>query len=587
MRVPLEITVLARRGLPRPIVRLLSAVAVSCFLVSPALAEDTFTAQKDVTLPMSDGIGLSTDIFLPAGDGPFPTILIRTAYGKNQMDTFTHFFAESGYATVIQDVRGKWESSGDMVPFVSEQKDGLETLDWIVAQEWCNGRIGLWGSSYLSYCALTLAAAPHPAVKTIFNMSGWLNGDKINSPGGALHWMLMLTWMLHEATQQKRSLNDYDIWELFEHIPLKSTMASIGIDDPVFSNPDTLETVRYDYSTIQIPIYHITGWYDFIRPGALTVYNEVSSNTSTLQKLMIGPWVHDQIWTTYTQAGDVDFGERAAMGIDKINAMALRWFDRWLKDEANGVSEEPAVDVFVMGRDEWLTLDAWPPGDLTYGDWHINSSGGANTQGGDGVLVQSPPERDAAHDTFVFDPMDPVPTFGGANFHFFPEILGIKDQRDIEERDDVLVYTSAPLEEETIICGPVRVILYVSTEARDTDFTAKLVEVRNDGYAAIIVEGIARASFRHSLKEQELLEPGEIYEIGIDLGETAIEIRPGHRLRLEISSSNFPKYDRNPNTGVHPWEAVEYQKTTQTIYHDEAHPSRVILPVLTSGSSGL
>jgi putative CocE/NonD family hydrolase len=417
-------------------------------------------------------------------------------------------------------------------------------------------------------------------------MSGWLNGDKINNPGGALHWMLILTWMLHEATQQNRSLDDFDIEELFKHIPLKDTMASIGIDDPIFSNPDTLETAWYDYSAIQIPVFHITGWYDFIRPGALTVYNEVSANTSALQRLMVGPWVHDQIWTTYTECGDVDFGERAAMGIDRINGLAVRWFDRWLKDEASGIEKEPAVEVFVMGKNEWFTFDTWPPRDLTYHDWYIDGGGHANTLDGNGVLASSLAEENAAHDTYVFDPMDPVPTMGGANFHFFPDILGIKDQRHVEEREDVLVYTSEPLEAEMIICGPVRVVVYASTLAEDTDFTAKLVEVRSDGYAANIVEGITRASLRNSLENEELLQPGEIYEIEIDLGATATAIPAGHRLRLEVSSSNFPKYDRNPNTGEHPWEAVEYQKTTQTIYHDKEKPSRVILPVLTGGSGG-
>ncbi len=545
-------------------------------------AGDEHIVQRDKMVRMSDGVALAADVYLPSESGSYPTILIRTPYSKSQKEIFAEYFSQNGFAVVVQDVRGKWSSEGEMIPFVHEQKDGLETLAWIESQSWCNGNIGMWGASYLSYCALAVAAAAPTPLKAVFNISGWLNGEKINNPGGALHWMLILTWMLHEATQKYRTLADYDIDELLEFIPLKDAMASVGIDDPVFSNPDTLESARYDYSAIQIPIFHIVGWYDFVYPAALTVYEKVKEAAPHFQKLMIGPWVHDQVWTTYTECGDEDFGVQAAMGIEKLNQLAVRWFDRWLKDTDNGITLEPPVEVFHMGRNEWVRYRSWPPENMTFHKWYIDSGGRANTRNGDGLLTESLPDNKNSHDAFIFDPMDPVPTMGGANFHFFADILGVKNQRNIEERRDVLVYTSEPLRSPLDICGPVKAFIYAASDAQDTDFTAKLVEVRKDGYARNIVEGIIRASRRNSLDEQDLLIPGQIYELTIDMGATAIRIEKGHRLRLEISSSNFPKYDRNPNTGAISWEALRYETANQTVYHDADHPSHIVLPVIES-----
>jgi putative CocE/NonD family hydrolase len=551
-------------------------------IVSFAHADNNFLKEQDVTVMTSDSVALATDVYMPDEKGPFPTVFIRTAYGKTQYNIFANFFAVNGYAVVVQDIRGKWSSAGDMIPFISEQADGLQTLSWIEAQPWCDGNIGMWGASYLSYCALAVASSTPASLKTIFCISGWLNGENINSPGGALHWMLILTWTLHEATQKYRDIADYDIDELFNHTPLQNTMASVGIDDPVFSNPDTLGSVHHDFAGIQIPIFHITGWYDFVYPAALNVYEKVSGNSNHFQKLMIGPWTHDQVWTTYTQCGDEDFGEAAAMGIEKLNNLAVRWFDRWLKGIDNGITSEPPVEVFHMGRNQWEQYSRWPLQEVTSEQWYIASDGSANSLNGDGALTNSLPEYEHPYDSFVYDPMDPVPTLGGANFHFFTDILGVKDQRPIEQRSDVLVYTSEPLAADLDICGPVRVILYAATEAKDTDFTAKLVEVRRDGYARNIVEGIVRAGYRNSLDEHELLEPGEIYQLTIDLGATAIHIEEGHNLRLEISSSNFPKYDRNPNTGEASWVAIRYETASQKVYHDSGHPSHIVLPVIRS-----
>jgi putative CocE/NonD family hydrolase len=292
---------------------------------------------------------------------------------------------------------------------------------------------------------------------------------------------------------------------------------------------------------------------------------------------MVGPWAHDQFWTTYTRVGDEDFGPESAMGLERMMALALDWFDMTLKESAS-IAEWPDVRTFVMGANKWNDYDSWPPSPRSR-KLFIGSTQGANSADGDGTLSANPPTQ-PGHDTYVFDPMNPVPTYGGANFHFLMHLVGVKDQRDIETRDDVLVYTTKPLEEDMEIAGPIRAVLHVSTEGKDTDFTAKLVEVRPGGYARIIEEGIIRVSYRNGTGERQLLDPGEVYRVTVALGSTAILIPKGHRVRLEVSSSNFPKYDRNPNTGEDPLRARVLKTVTQQVHFGADTPSYVELPVV-------
>jgi tetratricopeptide (TPR) repeat protein len=274
--------------------------------------------------------------------------------------------------------------------------------------------------------------------------------------------------------------------------------------------------------------------------------------------------------------GDADFGKASGFGVDELIALSLRWFDATLKGEKNGFLEEPPVTYFLMEQNAWHTEPSWPPTEDAVGRqrWYLDSGGHANGAGGDGVLALSKPSG-ARADRFVFDPENPVPTLGGANFHYFPELIGVRDQREIEERDDVLVYTSAPLAKEMQITGRLEARLHVVTSGRDTDFTAKLVVVRPDGYARIVEEGIARAS---ALLDP-VPEPGRSFWLTVNMGHTAIVVPAGHRLRLEVSSSNFPKYDRNPNTGDDPFTATVLRKASQTVYHTPDHASYIALPV--------
>ncbi len=553
---------------------------------------NSFSQQKfnkeTIKLPLSDGVHLGTDVYLPVNGTNFPTILLRTPYGKYQKTKYAEFWAEHGYAVVLQDNRGKWTSEGEYIPFKHEQKDGLETLDWIVQQDWCNGKIGMYGSSYISYCALTLAASKHPALKTIFNVSGWLKGEKINKPGGTLHLMVALPWILHEETLKKRSLNQYDLDELFHYLPLSNVFSSIGVKSTLWEETEIVMELNKNLSAadIDIPIFHITGWNDFVYPSTLDVYSEVHGSSDKLQKLLIGPWFHDQYYSEYTEVGDEDFGAGSIMGSDKMMELSLQWFDHTLKGLENSISNDPDMKIFVMGKNQWQSIKSWPPENVSLQKWYLSSDSGANSINGDGSLSLTPPIQNTK-DSYIFNPINPVPTYGGVNFHFLMDILGIKDQRDIEEREDVLVYSSAPLPETIEIMGPLKVVFYASSEGLDTDFTAKLVEVRENGYARIIEDGIIRASYRNSNDLEEMMEPGKVYQMTIDLGATAIQIQKNHRIRLEISSSNFPKYDRNPNTGEKPMTASKLISVRQQILHGKSHPSHIVLPIVNKPVSKL
>lgn len=559
---------------------LLISVWILCATAPAAKPADT-PVEETVFTTMMDGARLEATVVLPAAGGPFPAILIRTPYGKHQHMKEARFWADSGYAVMVQDTRGKFGSNGEYIPFLNEFADGWATLDWITAQEWSDGRIGMYGSSYLAFCQLVLASRGHPALKSIVPISGWIQDDGQIEHGGAHHIMLSLPWILHEESQTKRSIVDYDLEEMFAYLPLIDVFQSIGLDSKIWNEEfDFSHLDAYSAADIGIPALHITGWNDFVHRASLRVYEQAAAGPAgSMQKLVVGPWFHDQWYTTFTECGDEDFGPESAMGIDRLMKLALDWFDATLRHDSGDLSGWPDVKLFVMGENAWREFDSWPPSAVRHRVFYLGSGTGANSAGGDGRLTAAAPSLEG-FDTFLFDPMNPVPTNGGANFHFMLHLVGVKDQRDIEDREDVLVYTSDPLAEELEIVGPVKAVVHVSSEGRDTDFTAKLVQVRPDGYARIIEEGIQRVSFRNGPGKRELIEPGTVYKITIDMGSTAITIPPGHRLRLEVSSSNFPKYDRNPNTGEDPLRARELKPVTQKVFFGGEYTSQVVLPVV-------
>jgi putative CocE/NonD family hydrolase len=438
---------------------------------------------------------------------------------------------------------------------------------------------------------MILTPEKHPALKTAVNISGWGDSPSLVAPGGAMHLMLMLPWSLSNQIRGKGSSHDYDWPEVFEKLPVNEIPRAIGVDSPEWEyvlglwNTDILRrdaSIAQRYGDIRTPILYLTGWNDFVARLTLDAYEGVvgskAADRGAFQKLVVGPWHHDQYWGKGTTVGDEDFGPAAQLGNDKIIELTLRWFDYWLKGEQTGIVEEKPVRLFVMGSNTWREYDQWPPRTMKLQKWYLDGSGSANSLSGDGYLSPARPIGDSP-DSFVYDPVNPVPTTGGVNYHLFRSNLGAKDQRPVEQRDDVLVYTSAPLKDGLEIIGPLQVVLYASTEGRHTDLTAKLVEVWDTGYARIIEDGIKRGPDEAGRAEPEVMEPGKIYRFTIDLGATAISVAKGNRLRVEVSSSNFPKYSRNPNTGESPEFASEFKVVTQTIFHTRKYPSHIVLPV--------
>ena len=558
-------------------------------------AQPAFTKQANIEVPMSDGASLATDLFLPVTGKTFPVVLVRSPYDKAQYASFLgEPLASRGYAVVLQDVRGQQASAaaGEFHPIVGEKKDGLDSLDWIAKQPWSNGKIGMWGSSYNAFCGLILTPEKHPNLKTIVNISGWGDSSAMVAPGGAMHLMCALPWSLSNQIRGSGSFGDFDWPTLFRNLPVNGIPRSVGIDSPEWEymlsgwDSDLLHreaSIAGRYRDIRTPILHITGWNDFVARHTLDVYEGIVGSggpkRGAFQKLIVGPWRHDQYWRSGTKVGDEDFGPAAQMGGTRIFEQTIRWFDYWLKGVETGLVKERPVRLFVMGSNTWREYDEWPPRGAKPKAWYLASAGGANGLAGDGQLSPEHSPR-ADTDSFVFDPMNPVPTVGGVNFHFFLDNLGVKDQRTVELRDDVLVYTSPPLTKNTEIIGPLQAVIYASSEGKQTDFTAKLVEVRHDGYARIIEDGIRRGPDAIDGEAVSTMEPGKVYRFTIDLGATAIMIKKGSRLRVEVSSSNFPKYTRNANTGEPSERASVLVPVKQTIYHSATYPSHVVLPVL-------
>ncbi|MEL7122354.1 MAG: CocE/NonD family hydrolase [Bacteroidota bacterium] len=527
----------------------------------------------------SSGDTLEQHVYFPNSNtlASFPVVLIRTPYGKDQYRHDGFFFASQGYVTVIQDTRGKFGSSGHFIPFIYETSDGLATLNWLQQQSWCDGNVGIYGISYSGFCGLTLADEMHPVLKTLINFSGWVEPEIMAAPGGSQHLMLNIPWLLHEETQTRRDLEEYDIDSLFWHLPIAETFSHIGIKSDAWEDPDLLGTVNQDfkYDRVNIPILHLTGAYDFVKEGTLGAYSKIAAYSNSQQKLIFGPWFHNQSHTSLTEVGEIDFGPNSIMGDDKVLDIAIQWFDEHLKRK----KEEPTLpqtNVFLMFDNNWYEFDQWPSSDMNPTVFYLNSKKGANSIYGDGQLNLNPSDGNIK-DEFIYHPDKPVPTCGGANFHFLPQQLGIKDQSIIEERKDVLVYTSSPFSSPQAVMGGVTVRLYASSSAPDTDFTAKLVLVTPEGMAMNIVDGIVRARHRHSIKKHDLLIPNKVYSFEIDLGSTAFLIPQGYQLRLEISSSNFPKFSRNTNTKEDPFYSSFFKSATQKIYHSLDYPSQLIL----------
>ena len=571
----------------------------------------------DVPVPMRDGVRLFADVYRPAGGGAHPVLLQRTPYDKSspgaesgRLDALRA--ARAGYAVVIQDVRGRYRSEGEFYPFANESRDGCDTVEWAAAQGWSTGRVGMYGGSYVgaTQWLAAIARPPHlaaiaPSVTSHDYYEGW------TYQGGALQLNFALSWALGlvlfnaghlarrfgdlgpELARLTRALDHFD--EAARCLPPEATPALARRELAPYwhdwlAHPENdgywrRWNIESRHGTLDLPALHCGGWYDVFLGGTLRNFTGMRANAASEraragQRLIVGPWYHDR---PEPRVGEVDFGVGAAGASVDLDGRTLRFFDRWLRDEDHGYSDEAPVDLFVMGANEWRKAGEWPLAGTRFVRHFLHSGGRARSLAGDGALDTTAPGAEPA-DHFLYDPRDPVPTRGGALCCHDPAVpYGAFDQREVEGRADVLVYTSAALEAPVEVIGPVTLILHAASSAPDTDFTAKLVDVAPCGRAINLCDGIVRARYRGSTSRAERIVPGRVYEYRIDLGATANRFPPGHRIRVEVSSSNFPRFDRNPNTGEPVRGEADPRPAVQSVRHDEHCPSHLLLPIVACG----
>ncbi|MBM3948854.1 MAG: CocE/NonD family hydrolase [SAR202 cluster bacterium] len=555
-------------------------------------------AQYNVKVPMRDGVRLSADIYFPReGEGPWPVILTRTPY--DNMAPWVQgpavFWPQHGYVYVAQDCRGRYDSEGEFYPFANEFKDGYDTVEWIGRQPWCDGNVGMSGPSYVGNVQWQAAVGGSRFLKTIIPE---VIGDNLyespNYQGGTFQLGWSATWAFRMAGRTMQQINLYNWGQVFPSLPLRDLPATAGkdiawfkdwVDHPDYDDYWKALAIKERYEDIKIPVLQIGGWYDFFTAGTLLNYAGMKARGGSPaarrhQAVVMGPWIHRAAIEEITHAGEVDFGKSSYLD---LMAIKLRWFDRWLKGIKNGVDAEAPLKLFAMGENAWKNENEWPLARTKFTRWYFHSGGKANSLMGDGMLSPRKPGNEPA-DQYAYDPAFPTPTRGGCNC-CDPEILdwGAFDQRPAEYRQDVLVYTSEPLKEDLEVTGPVIVKLHAASDCRDTDFTGKLVDVAPDGYAVNLCDGIVRARYRESTSAQKPLRPGTAYEFTIDLWPTSNVFKKGHRIRVDIASANFPRFDRNLNTGNPVGTDTSMKVAHQTVFHDAAHPSHILLPVI-SGS---
>jgi uncharacterized protein len=560
--------------------------------------------ERDVETPMRDGVILRADVYRPQTGAPVPVLLQRTPYlkGLSQL-SFALNAAERGYAVVIQDTRGSGSSAGEGYPFIHEKEDGYDSVQWAAAQTWSNGRVGMFGGSYVGYTQYAAAVMQPPALQTITPAITFTDPLSTSYKGGALElgittawglnvWVLMEVLRLQPNPLQQAALlaelipavNGMSHGDTFATLPLtEMPLIGRGGIKPLLGDmlargqqDESWQQLNCPWDKIKVPALHIGGWYDMFIDQTMRDYYGMLREGNPSQKAVIGPWLHGSFDSL---VGQVDFGMQASAALLMPDEILLRWFDYWLKDVQNGVMQEPPLQIFVMGDDQWRVENEWPLSRAHDTPYYLHSWGAANSLNGSGRLAPDLPISEPV-DSFVYDPRNPVPTRGGGLWGA-PAVLfaGAHDQRDLEARSDVLVYTSTDLERDLEVTGPVEAHLWATSSAPDTDFTAKLVDVRPDGFARNVCDGILRARYRRPGGVTRL-KPSGVHEYVIEMGPTSNVFKAGHRIRLEVSSSNFPRYDRNPNTGSEPGMDKEMLPALQTILHDADHPSHVVLPVV-------
>jgi putative CocE/NonD family hydrolase len=570
--------------------------------MSVNLKQLIYEVELEVNIPiiMRDGVTLFADIYYPKGDQKFPVLLMRSPYDKTHSEFMSYlhpeWYARQGYIVVTQDSRGKYLSEGEFHPFHYERQDGLDTIEFVKKLPKSSGKIGMYGFSYVGATQLH-PALDNPegltAIAPAFTNDGYY--EDWSYTHGATKLAFLQSWSaflsLDQATRKGKPESarklmkiNTTIKEEYDHLPLTdhplidkeiTSFYYEWLKHPTFDNYWNKWHLGNKYNDFQLPSLHIGGWYDTFIEGTLRNFTGMSKYNPN-QKLVIGPWYH-MPWTNFV--GDIYFGEAANNVIDDLQ---VRWYDHWLKEEQNGIMDEPPVSIFVMGENKWRQEQEWPLARTQFTPYFVHSKGRANSLNGDGFLSIEPPGLDIP-DIYVYNPLDPVPSIGGhscCNPILTP--MGPKDQRLVEGRNDVLVYTSEVLTEDLEVTGPVEAIIFASSSANDTDFTVKLVDVHPDGMAINLLEGIQRASYRESNENPQPIIPGKVYEYRFHVGSTSNLFKQGHKIRIEISSSNFPAFDVNLNNFRNDKDGTygDSKIATQKVFHDEEHPTRVILPII-------
>jgi putative CocE/NonD family hydrolase len=565
-----------------PLWRLLPYVSLAASL----LAQETnrpFIFEPDVKVAMRDGVQLTANLWRPNAAGRYPVILMRSPYGKMdaQWDEAKRYTA-AGYVMVAQDCRGRGKSEGAWDPFRYDVEDGFDTQEWVGRQPWCNGEIGTAGGSYLGWTQWASAPNGSKYLKAMVPNVPFDNAYDIAYAGGAFQLALLMGW---GTAVGGVAVSPDQLQEAFRHLPLNTFGDQFEKRIPYLN--DWAAHATYDdywkkrstehrYPDVTVPVLNMGGWYDIFSKTTLEMVAQVraSSRSPVARRnafVIMGPWGHG---VGGRKTGEVDFGDNAKLSVSERQ---FQWFEYWLKGRATGVPDWPPYYLFVMGQNRWRGEKEWPLKRTQFTSYFLHSGGQANSLKGDGALDLTGPKAEKP-DEFTYDSKNPVPTVGGNNL--IGATVGPYDQTKVEERADVLVYSTAPLEQEVEVTGPVKLVLHAASSARDTDFTGKLVDVHPDGKAYNLCDGIIRARYRHGMETPALLEPGKAGRFEVDLWVTSNLFKRGHRIRLEVSSSNFPRFDRNPNSGKPFGTDTELLSAKQTVLHDAEHPSHLLLPVI-------
>jgi putative CocE/NonD family hydrolase len=571
--------------------------------------------ERDAPMPMRDGVILRADIYRPDAGGKFPALLMRTPYSRapsaSIMEGDPLRFVQHGYVVVEQDTRGRFASEGTFWPFRDDGHDGYDSVEWTAAQPWCSGKVGMFGSSYVGATQWLAAAerpphlaAIHPQITASDYHEGWIYHGGAFALGFALSWALALAGETlergasspagSEAAEAYRAAFD-GFLKACSHLPLSGFPGLRGerlapyyyewLEHPADDHYWQRWSIERRHDAVMTPAFQLGGWHDILIGGTLRNYTGMkarggSARARAAQRLVVGPWAHCPPQYP-SMVGEVDYGKAAAGGELDIDALLLRWHDRWTAGLDNGADSDAPVKLFIMGKNAWRDEPDWPLARAVATPYYLHGRGRANSRGGDGLLAPGRP-GDEPPDVYLSDPRNPVPTRGGAVGCIDQLKGGAYDQREIEDRQDVLVYTTEPVREPLEVTGPVRVILYASSSAVDTDFTAKLVDVSPDGFARNLTDGLVRARYREDRSVERFLTPGKPEEFVIDLAATANLFDTGHSVRVEIASSNFPRFDRNSNTGRPFGQDAELAEARQTVFHDARYPSHIVLPIVPS-----